>query len=224
MLYMKKFAGLLALLLFFAAAVVAQDQPQDTAPVQAPPAAPAPAKAPEKAPPPKPKHGGYESKYEISADFTHYSFYAASGTTPSMNGWTGSFVYNYKWWLGLEGEGLGVYNHAGNLEGNTTIYSGFVGPQIYPLGHRRITVFAHAMFGGGRYQLSFPPFSPFAASAVVNTGAGWEVGGGADFYVRKHLAVRVFQLDYDKIGFFSGKASRGNARISVGIVYRFGDK
>ena len=214
---MKKLAGPLTLLLFFTATAMAQDQPQDTAPAQAP----APAKAPEKSPPPKPKHGGYQSKYEVSGDYTHYSFYTPGGLTPGMNGWNGSVVYNYKWWLGLEGEGLGVYNHEGGNNGNTTIYTGLVGAQIYPLGHRKLTVFGHALFGGGHYELSFPPLPPFPASTVTRTGTGWEVGGGADFYVRKNLGVRAFQLDYDKTSFFSGNSSRGNFRVTVGIVYRF---
>jgi hypothetical protein len=216
MLYMKKLAGLLTLLLFSTAMAAGQDQPQQTAPAQ----------APAQTPPASPVHKKarkYVPKYEVSADYTHITFYAPSGPSFGMNGWNGSIDYNFKPRLGLEAEVLGTYNDQVK-NGNTTIYTALFGPQIYPLGHRKLTVFGHALFGVGHYQLAFPPLPPFPASTVTRAGAGWELGGGADFYVHKNLGIRVVQLDYDKTDFFSGNASRGNFRISVGVIYRFGQK
>jgi hypothetical protein len=53
----------------------------------------------------------------------------------------------------------------------------------------------------------------------------WAVGGGVDVSVNERFAVRLFQADYinTRTDGFSGKAVN-NARISGGLVFRFGSK
>ncbi len=209
---MRKLAGLLTLLLFCIAPVVAQD------------GAPAPAPAPSQAPKQKSKPERYVPKYEISGAYTHLSFYSPTGITLGMNGWDGSFDYNVKWWLGVEGEVFGTYYNQG-INGKTTIYTGMAGPEIFPFGHRKLTVFGHVLYGVGHYDLSFPALAPFPPSSITHTSDVWDAGGGLDFYLKPHLGIRLIQADYTEANFFTGShANQGGLRVSFGVVYRFGTK
>jgi opacity protein-like surface antigen len=210
---MRKLAGLLTLLLFCIAPAIAQDAPQDTAQ----------STTQNKGQVKRPKPAPYTPKVEISAAFTHRSFYAPSGLTFGMNGWDGSVDYNLRSWLGVDVEVLGTYYDQG-INGKTSIYDALVGPQIYPFKHHKFTPFGHVLIGAGHYNLAFPPLSPFPASSVSHTASAWDVGGGVDVYVWKNLGVRALQLDYDKASFFSGNLSRAGYRVTVGIVYRFGGR
>jgi opacity protein-like surface antigen len=212
---MRKLAGLLTLLLVCLVPAMAQD----TAPAKAPGTSQAPKKV---------KPSLYLPKYEVYGGFTYRSFYAPGvGIVPAdtlgMIGGGGSFVYNLDSWIGLEAEIDGTYKDQGT-NGRTVIYTGVFGPQFYPLKHRRLTPFFHALYGVGHYDLSFPKLSPFPSSSITRTASAWDLGGGVDFYVTKHLGVRAIQWDYDKQNYFSGQASRGGYRISTGVIYRFGEK
>jgi opacity protein-like surface antigen len=48
------------------------------------------------------------------------------------------------------------------------------------------------------------------------------LGGGADYRVNEHIAVRVIQVEYLYTHF--GGARQNNARIEAGIVFRFGGR
>jgi hypothetical protein len=53
------------------------------------------------------------------------------------------------------------------------------------------------------------------------------MGGGVDVNVTPHFGVRVIQAEYLLTKFnraFSGKAIQHNARVGIGIVFRFGKR
>jgi hypothetical protein len=41
---------------------------------------------------------------------------------------------------------------------------------------------------------------------------------------KKHLGIRLFEYDYDIAHFYGGNVDHGSSRISVEIVYRFGER
>ena len=95
---MMKLAGICALLAMFAATTaLAQDQstPDQTEPASTPSAPQTPKKKVRRV---------YLSKYELSAGFTHRSYYLPGAATYGLVGWYASGEYNWKKWLGAEGE------------------------------------------------------------------------------------------------------------------------
>ncbi len=213
---MKKARHFVLLMLFVLPAVArAQDATQE-----APPTAP---QAPAQTPAPPVATERYTPEYELSAGYTHRKFYFPDGTTFGMNGGYASLDYNFKRWLGAYAEIAAVYKGRG-LAGNSSLYTFLVGPQFYPFGHRKLTPFGHAFFGGGYYRNAVPANGGFSSSVQTATGSDWGGGGGLDLNLRKHLGIRLIEFDYDKVHLFGGHIDRGDGRVSVGIVYRFGEK
>ena len=220
-----KLAGICCLLTLLAAsAAAAQDQstPNQTEPAPAP----SPSQAPEKA---KVKLSRITPRYELSAGFTHRSYYAPGGPTIGMNGWYASVEYNWKRWLGAEGEvssASHTVRNAGFPPDTIHIYTFLVGPQFYPLGHRRVTPFGHFLFGGGHYSSATPNFGGFHGSTITYNAYTYEVGGGLDLNLRHHWAVRMIQVDFGNANYVknTGFMNRGSTRFSVGFVYHIGSR
>jgi opacity protein-like surface antigen len=100
----------------------------------------------------------------------------------------------------------------------TTVYSISVGPRfVVPVG--RGSVFGLV---GGEYQRN-----RYSESFLVGPGQltnhskafGLAVGGGADYTVTRHLAVRVIQIDYSMLSF--GEGPGRNLRLKSGLVLKF---
>lgn len=86
-----------------------------------------------------------------------------------------------------------------------------------------ITIFAHALAGGAR--VGGPLHEPY------NWGPQIMAGGGLDYetpLLNHHLAIRVFQADYEYIhenwgpGVYGGRANINAARLSAGLVFHIG--
>jgi hypothetical protein len=217
---MKK-AGYFALLMLFVLPVAARAQdPTQEAPPSTPPAAP---QAPAQTPPVAAEI--YTPKYELSAGYNYRKFYFNNGTTLGMNGGYASVDRNFKRWLGAFAEISAVYRGRG-LSGDSSIYTLLIGPQLYPFGHRKLTPFGHVLFGAGYYRNAVPANGGFSSSVQTFAGTDWGGGGGLDMNLRnrKHLGIRLIEVDYDKAHFYGGNIDRGSIRVSVGIVYRFGEK
>jgi len=215
---MKRLAVLLGLLAVLAIPAVAQENPS-------PGAQPPESQTPETPSGKKPaKHvERYTPKYEISGGYTHRSFYFPGGSTLGMDGWYGSFGYNLYHWLGGYLDGSGVYENRGLL-GDTSIYTILAGPRVYPLGHRRLTLFGQVLFGEGYYRNVIPSSGGFTGPIQTSWAFLWQGGGGADFFVRKHWGIRLVEVDYGKPKFFGNGFDHGTTRVSFGVVYRFGER
>jgi opacity protein-like surface antigen len=225
---MKKLAGLCGFLAVSMALstvpAIAQDQPPPATEQTTPPLAPAPTK------PVKAKRVYITPRYELSGGYSFRSYYARTGSI-DMNGVYGSLNYNLKRWLGAEGEITGVGKHEGYSStlgeqlGTVRVFSFLVGPTLYPLGHRKITPWGHALYGGAFYLNTGPVNAGLNFQTATSLVKSWEVGGGLDYNLTPHWGIRLIEADFASANFFpntSTYSNQGSHRISVGFVYRFG--
>ena len=217
---MKKRVWLLGLMILLCVVPsFAQDQQESTTQENPP--------ATDQEPPPKPKRVPIPTpKAELSAGYTLHRYDVSSGPKLSMNGWYGSGEYNvFRHWLGVAAELSGAYKDEG-VNGDTSLYTLMVGPQIYPFRHHKVTPFVHVLFGEGYVRISFPAYAGFPAFTRSDTSRAWQGGGGLDLDRWEHWGVRLIQIDYGSTNFFSTPSYTGqtNIRASVGLTYRWGEK
>jgi hypothetical protein len=199
-----------------------QDQSSSSAPAAAP-AAPAPATTAPEAP--------YASRIDIFAGYSYLSPHG-SVTIPGGNligvsgpvtysainaGAIGSGTYYFNRYVGAQAE-VSVHPD-GNNDGATVTSGGIV--FRYPT--EDITPFVH--FEGGAVRLGGPFKQPYTWGPAITAG------GGLDYGVGHHFAVRVFQADYQyyHANFgpqnpfpTGGRANLNVVRLSAGLVYRMG--
>ena len=146
-------------------------------------------------------------KGEIFGSFSYLRVNPGSGLTGvNTYGWEASGNYNLNRWLGLKADFDGHYCCNGGK-----VHDFLFGPQ---LSYRasKATLFVHGL-GGASHG------NAFGASA---TAGAWDMGGGVDWKLSKHLAWRIAQADY--IGTRFVGATQHNFRTSTGLVFRFGEK
>src|ERR1700744_462472 len=203
-----------------------QDQSSSSAPAAAP-AAPAPASTAPTAP--------YASRIDICAG---YSSLAPHGSVPIPGGATigvtgpisysavnygaiGSGTYYFNRYVGAQAE-VSVQPD-GNNDGATVASGGIV--FRYPT--EDITSFVH--FEGGGVRLGGPYKQPYTWGPALTAGGGLDYG--ISNFMGNHLAIRVFQADYQyyHANFgpqnpypTGGRANLDVGRLSAGIVYRMG--
>ena len=160
--------------------------------------------------------------------FLGYSYIRAEPSTsavPDFNihGGSASLAYNPEFgrgWLGLVGD-FGGYRAAKvggvNVDSNLFTYMG--GPQVYLRSFRRVTPFAHVLFGGAHST----------GNALGITGShnafAMAPGGGLDFRLSRHLSLRAGPVEYLFTNFREatggGREVQNNLRISSGFRWRF---
>jgi len=170
--------------------------------------------------------------------FLGYSYLAPHGTvtTPLSDGTTSpntyssitlgtadSVSYYFNKYVGGQVE-IGIHPD-GNNDGASSYSAGIVAR--YPT-DEGVTPFGHALVGGVR--LGGPNYG--GIYHVYTWGPGITVGGGLDYglpWFDHHLAIRLFQADYEywHASFgpqanTGGRANLNNARLSTGIVLKFG--
>ena len=150
-------------------------------------------------------------------------------STPSnFNGWTASLTrYVYKF-VGVTADFTGHYGtttESGDGTGSafTSRYSYMFGPAAAFRTKNSGTLFAHALFGGvsnnfgsasggGAFHSNNPNYTQFA----------WAVGGGFDVNATPRMAVRLAQLDYERVNVPTGiEPAVGGFRYATGIVFKF---
>jgi opacity protein-like surface antigen len=140
-----------------------------------------------------------------------YSYVRVSdlGDSYNFNGGSGQFAYNASRWLGLVGDFGGYYTSDGFHAG---VLSYLVGPRINFRGHGRVTPFAQILLGGAR-SVDNSPLNAFAMT----------VGGGVDYKISPHFAIRPVQAEYFLTRFSDGANDRqNNFRYGAGVVFQFG--
>lgn len=209
---MKHLSALCGFVLLFMVSTPGQTAQAPAA--QSPPAETAPAKP---LPPP------YVSRYEVSGGYSIRTYNPTGQVRVGLNGGYGSLDYNILSRISAAVEVTAGFRDQG-LNGNLSIYSFLAGPQFYPFKHRRkLTPFAHVLFGEGFYRDSFPAYGGFPHAVSTNSAMAWEAGGGLDMVYKTRWEVRLIQIDYAPTKFF-GNGTKTSFRASVGIVYRFGEK
>jgi len=136
-----------------------------------------------------------------------------------LQGGSASAAYNFNNWLSGVAD-FGGYNngniHNSGASGTLTTY--LFGPRVSYRHLGRFTPFGQVLFGAAHANSSV-----FGTTNSENSFAT-SVGGGVDYRLFHHLAIRPFQVDYLLTRFgvgTSGTQSQNNLRVSTGIVFRF---
>jgi hypothetical protein len=233
---MRKVAGLFALMLLVAIGAVAQDAPpQDNTPPQdtsSQSSSSSSQTAPEENQKPEKKPSSlFSPKYEISGGYAHRSFYTTGYPKIGMNGWYGSFDYNWRSWLGFQGEAQGMYKTITSPAAATempSLYTLMAGPEIFPFKHHKLTPFGHFLYGEGYYRDAFGAYGGIGSAVNTYFSHAWEGGGGLDVHIKPHWSVRG-GFDYGSTHFTASSSSggsgssvgQGSIRFSFGFVYYF---
>ena len=141
------------------------------------------------------------------------SFFAAR---EGFSGWNSSLTWNTTHNLGFVAEASGFLGSPSqdNSTVRTRYYSFLAGPKITH--HNRtdkVEIFVHQLFGGSHATLTS------ASSQFAKTGFSMSAGFGMDFVIRRHVALRPFEVDY----MISQLAvhSQNQFRVSAGVLLRW---
>lgn len=150
---------------------------------------------------------------DVSVGYSYFRLGGSNGI--NQNGGSGSIAVNANNWLGVVGDFGAYHGSPGGVSLNT--YSFLFGPRFSYRSPSRFTPFAQALFGGAHLTASFGGVSG------SSTPFAWSLGGGVDLPVFKSdkAAVRP-QLEY--VGLHENGATTNCMRLSVAIVFRFGQK
>lgn len=144
--------------------------------------------------------------------------YGGSGS----HGWDGSVAFNANRWLGFVADFGGQYTNLDAPDSSERIrtHSFLFGPRFSARRNRHVTPFAHALFGAAhndsRAREAGLDFH------FTDNGFALALGGGLDVNLGRRVAVRAFQLDYLRMGFF--EQTQHNGRLAFGLVLRLGEK
>ena len=159
--------------------------------------------------------------------FGGYSYLRAD-TDPrsNANGWSASLAANVNRYFGLAADFSGHYgSQTLNLSGTQAKVDGsahtfLFGPRFSYRKHERVTPFAHVLLGGVRDKIAGRIGS--ISISETDTAFGLALGGGLDVQLHRHVALRLIQADY-LLTRFNGE-TQNNARLSIGLVFRFGSR
>lgn len=177
--------------------------------------------------------------------FGGYSFFRAGGGD-NLNGWNASVAGNVNSWFGLVADFSGHYDSASSrsqldfpglpgfpplpgsaitIQRKTSVHTFLAGPRFSYRKNERITPFAHLLLGvSRRHSESETDFGGLGRTffSSNDTGFAGALGGGLDVTLSKNIALRVVQADYMLTRSFG--FNRSNGRVSIGLVFRFGNK
>jgi opacity protein-like surface antigen len=146
-----------------------------------------------------------------------YARLSDSGATTNTKGVVGSFSWNAKPWLQLVADtsyNVGSYNGV-----NVTLYGNHYGARVF---HRernswRASPFAEVLVGGSHVNNTI---TGAGGSQFTDLGFSMKMGGGVDFNLTPHFAVRVLDADYYRTSLFGGH--QNNIWLTTGFVIRLG--
>jgi len=156
--------------------------------------------------------------------FAGYSYVQASpGVTGvdsfHLHGGNASVAYNVTNWLGGVAD-FGGYTNGNILNTHTsgTFSTYLFGPRVSYRHYSRITPFGQVLFGVAH--------SNAAAFNTGNTQNAFTMtaGGGVDYKLFNHFAIRPFQAEYLMTRFAEGTLgtrTQNNLRVSTGFLFRF---
>ena len=164
-------------------------------------------------------------KAEFSAG---YSYVRINPGAPiegaNLHGGSGSIAGNVNDWFGIVadigGYKLSELRAAGtSISVNATAFTYLFGPRLSYRKHERVTPFVQALFGGAHLgELT----SGGTSIAPSENAFAMALGGGFDVKVSSNVAIRLVQAEYLLTRF--GGERQNNARISAGIVFRWGGR
>jgi opacity protein-like surface antigen len=172
-------------------------------------------------------------KAELSGGFS----YLHVGSS-DLYGWDASLAGNLNNWFGVIGEFSGHYEPTQRFSAlvsvpggpsstlttnfDSNVYTFLFGPRISFRRNPRLTPFVHVLPGFAREH--FSAATTFEGASTTNsdstTAFAMAAGGGLDVRLTEKLAFRVVQADYILTRF--GGTNQSNARLTTGLVFRFG--
>ncbi len=139
-------------------------------------------------------------------DLELHQYPGTLGVGSNFNGWNAEAQFNFDRWFGIVADFGGQYGTpitaSGTVSGLPSMsrYSFLAGPVISYRAKAKITPFVHALFGYDRASLSASTItgtsSPVTSFASTYTDFAIALGGGVDYKLSRHFALRVGQLDY----------------------------
>jgi len=155
---------------------------------------------------------------EVGGGYTYRSLDVPQSPQVNMNGWDVNAAVNFFKWFGFAFDADGTYSGQG---GSTWTYTVMGGPRIYPVGHHAITPFVQGLFGKGFLTANYAGVGNFSDDFFA-----WSAGGGVDWTISRHLAVRLGEFDYEQMqsSFLDGYSAgphQNNFKYKGGIVFRF---
>jgi opacity protein-like surface antigen len=169
------------------------------------------------------------------------------GIGSNFNGWNAEAQYNIDRWIGIVADFGGEYGTPFTAKAQgvarlpaMTEYSFLAGPVVSYRAKARITPYVHALFGWDRASLAASTItgtaSPVTSIASTYTSFASVFGGGVDYKISRHFALRLGQVDYFHTtldlnslygnafgpGRFQGLPTHeNNIRVSTGIAIWF---
>lgn len=150
--------------------------------------------------------GAQAQKNEIFAGYSFERMEAHPSSMNFINGWEGSYTYNWTTFLGFTGDFSGDYGTV--LNSRMNFHSYLIGPQVRIPLPRHFSPFVHALFGWSRESFQ----------GIITRKSTSSVGGGMDFRVSQGFSFRLIQADFITGNFTQ---SSPESRFSTGIVLRF---
>jgi outer membrane protein OmpA-like peptidoglycan-associated protein len=155
-----------------------------------------------------------------------------------LNGGSTSLAFNMNRHLGLVADFgaytnsqikfTGAYTSTVNVNNsNVAVLSYLIGPRVSFRKDDRITPFVQALFGAVHANQVTLAGCTFSCTLLPSQNAfAMTAGGGLDWRVRRHLAIRIIQAEYLMTRFTSyttgSSAMQNDMRLSAGLVLRFG--
>jgi len=137
-----------------------------------------------------------------------------------LHGGTASVNYNLKPWLSAVAD-FGGYNQ-GRVpftRNSGTLGTYLFGPRVSYRHFGKLTPFGQVLFGAAHANPQV-----FGTRNSENAFA-MAVGGGVDYQLFRHIAIRPIEGDYlltrFRVGTLVSRQTENNARISTGFVFRF---
>jgi Outer membrane protein beta-barrel domain len=159
-------------------------------------------------------------KVDVFAGYSYLQANPGNGVDSfHLHGGSASGAYNFNDWLSGVAD-FGGYNNGNILNSGVsgTISTYLFGPRVSYHRFGKITPFGQVLFGAAHA----------GANAFGTSGSqsafSMAVGGGVDYSLYRHFAIRPIQADYLLTRFGVGAAgtqNQNNVRLSTGFVFRF---
>jgi hypothetical protein len=161
-------------------------------------------------------------QFEVAAEYSYIRANAANnGGGFNLNGGSASLAYNFTDHFSAVGD-VGGYQFSGLPTGlDSTMYTYLFGPRYTFHKVSRFSPFAQVLLGVGRVNASSGGISG------GENGFAMAMGGGVDLPLHNRISIRLIQAEYlftrlDRVT--GASATQNDARISAGIVIRFGSR
>jgi hypothetical protein len=144
--------------------------------------------------------------------YVHLTDGTLVGNAPGI---VGSLAWNARPWLQLVGDTS--YNFSSYSGTHIALYGNHYGPRLFYKERNkwRASPFAEFLIGGTHISNTVS-----GATQSADLSLSFKAGGGLDYNVSPHIAVRVFEADLYHTSLFG--AHQNNAWVTAGIVIRFG--